>query len=61
VSHEFPRFAKIVAGTFNPSGVFSLTANVPNGLSGLVVQMQSFGIARDGREPASNRERVTFE
>jgi hypothetical protein len=54
-----PMFLKVALGTFDGGGVYSLSATVPSGLSGLAATCQAFGIASAGQVASSNRETIT--
>ena len=56
-----PIFWKLDIGRFDAAGHHSFGGTVPDGLSGIVAQFQSYGFRHPGKLVASNRETVTFE
>jgi len=55
-----PVILPVTKGAFDAAGLWSLTATVPPGLQGLVVDFLAFGLAADGSVALTNRETVTF-
>jgi hypothetical protein len=56
-----PTFLPLAVNAFDGGGRWALGATVPSGLSGLVVQLKSFGIESPGVAGSSNSETIVFE
>lgn len=56
-----PLWVVVATGTFDATCTWQLATVVPPGLAGLVVTVQSFGVAKTGRLLATNRERIEFQ
>ncbi len=56
-----PRFRVVAAGLFSPTCQFGLQGPVPPGLSGIDIDLQSFGFSRLQRVAASNVESLALQ
>lgn len=56
-----PMFLPAVLGTFDAAGRWAYSTVVPNGLSGNVVTVETFGIAPDGKVAATNGIALAFQ
>jgi hypothetical protein len=54
-------FVPAILDTFDPTGVWTFSATVPPGLSGLELGLQSYGFVATGKVQASNVATITFQ
>jgi Tol biopolymer transport system component len=54
-------FVPALLDTFDPTGVWTFSATVPGGLSGIELGFQSYGFVATGKLQASNEVAVTFQ
>jgi hypothetical protein len=56
-----PTFAPVILSSFDATGLWTLSATVPSGLSGIVVTFTAFGIVPTGKVGRSNPFDVSFQ